>query len=338
MSMQCSSFVIHLPDATYYEWAEDHDGEDRPCCSGEYCSPEQVLEALPPTKSANLGTPCKASSSPLTTPGFPWWQTSSLPRPYPTHFYVFKDATSPQNMLSYTTSEHLGILKFKVPNLATHSHIDAVTIPNSLNPGVLRKTAKCITFQDTLIFLPHYTFLPCRISIHCGLRKTMKMKTIQFRDSISSVINNTMLKYPFLHHKSQVSPQNSKTEVNWDTPYHYSRSGHCHLEVSFPQLILNHRQHVQDIYHQDWPFNSPVQYSQRKVPIEYQEQIKFILDDMVNKGVIDPVSWPTKWVSSLTDPHKLDGTLCICLNPKDLNKVTVQEYYKVLHSMRFPID
>ena len=37
-----------------------------------------------------------------------------------------------------------------------------------------------------------------------------------------------------------------------------------------------------------------------------------------------PVSQPTKWVSLLTYPCKPD----ICLNPKDLKKVIVQEHYK----------
>ena len=49
---------------------------------------------------------------------------------------------------------------------------------------------------------------------------------------------------------------------------------------------------------------------------------------MVLKGVITPVSRPTAWVSLLTYPCKPDGFLHICLDPKDLNKATVQEHYK----------
>ena len=49
---------------------------------------------------------------------------------------------------------------------------------------------------------------------------------------------------------------------------------------------------------------------------------------MVSKGVIAHVSWLTKWVSSLTYSHKPDGTLCICLDPKDINKAIVWEHYK----------
>ena len=50
--------------------------------------------------------------------------------------------------------------------------------------------------------------------------------------------------------------------------------------------------------------------------------------DMVLKGVIAPVTMPTAWMSSPTYPHKPDGSLYICLDPKDLNKAIVQEHYK----------
>ena len=66
-----------------------------------------------------------------------------------------------------------------------------------------------------------------------------------------------------------------------------------------------------------------VQHVRQKVPIEYKDQIEKALDDMVLKGVIAPVTKPITWVSSLTYPHKPDGSLDICLNPKDLNKATV---------------
>ena len=46
------------------------------------------------------------------------------------------------------------------------------------------------------------------------------------------------------------------------------------------------------------------------------------------KGAIVPVTQPTEWVSLLKYPHKADGSLHICLDPKDLNKAIVQEHYK----------
>ena len=76
------------------------------------------------------------------------------------------------------------------------------------------------------------------------------------------------------------------------------------------------------------PAFAPVQHARCMVPIDYRDQIEKALDEMVLKGVIAPVLKPTTWVSSLTYPHKPDGSLHICLNPKDLNKAIVQEHYK----------
>ena len=76
------------------------------------------------------------------------------------------------------------------------------------------------------------------------------------------------------------------------------------------------------------PFVPPVQHARQKVPIDYRDQIEKALDDMVLKGVTAPVTKPSTWVSSLTYPCKPDGTLCICLDPKDLNKAIVREHYK----------
>ena len=49
---------------------------------------------------------------------------------------------------------------------------------------------------------------------------------------------------------------------------------------------------------------------------------------MVDQGIITPVTEPIEWVSSLTYPLKPDGSLHICLDPKDLNKAIIQEHYK----------
>ena len=49
---------------------------------------------------------------------------------------------------------------------------------------------------------------------------------------------------------------------------------------------------------------------------------------MVDQEIIAPVTEPMEWVSSLTYPQKPDGSLCICLDPRDLNKAIIQEHYK----------
>ena len=76
------------------------------------------------------------------------------------------------------------------------------------------------------------------------------------------------------------------------------------------------------------PSVSPVQHARRKVPIECREAIEKLLQDMVDQAIIASVTEPIEWVSSLTYPHKAVGSLCICLNPRDLNKAIIWEHYK----------
>lgn len=57
----------------------------------------------------------------------------------------------------------------------------------------------------------------------------------------------------------------------------------------------------------------------RRAPIQLQEKIKAELERMKSLDVIRPVDEPTEWVSSITYVHKPDGSLRICLDPKDLN-------------------
>ena len=70
-----------------------------------------------------------------------------------------------------------------------------------------------------------------------------------------------------------------------------------------------------------------VQHARHKIPIECREAIEK-LQDMMDQGFITPVTEPMEWMSSLTYPWKPDGSLWICLDPKDLNKVIIWEHYK----------
>ena len=49
---------------------------------------------------------------------------------------------------------------------------------------------------------------------------------------------------------------------------------------------------------------------------------------MEDLQIITPVTAPTERVSSITYPHKPHGTICICLDPKELNKTMIREHYK----------
>ena len=68
---------------------------------------------------------------------------------------------------------------------------------------------------------------------------------------------------------------------------------------------------------------------EEKVLIEAREEIEKALQKMVENGIIAPVTEPTEWVSSLKYPRKSDGIICPCLDPHELNKAIIHEYYKV---------
>ena len=55
-----------------------------------------------------------------------------------------------------------------------------------------------------------------------------------------------------------------------------------------------------------------LQYSSVTAPFE--------LDRMVKLDVIKPVTEPTDFVSSITYAMNADGSLRVCLDPKDLNR------------------
>ena len=76
------------------------------------------------------------------------------------------------------------------------------------------------------------------------------------------------------------------------------------------------------------PTVPPVQHRRRKVPIEYKEEIKKELAEMVQQRIITKQTEPTPWVSSLMYPKKANSKLRICLDSKDLNKAIIHENYK----------
>ena len=72
---------------------------------------------------------------------------------------------------------------------------------------------------------------------------------------------------------------------------------------------------------------TPVIHAPRKVPIALQSRLKSALDDMEQKGVIRKCDGPTDWVSSLLIVEKKNGSLRLCLDPRDLNKAVKREHF-----------
>ena len=83
-------------------------------------------------------------------------------------------------------------------------------------------------------------------------------------------------------------------------------------------------------YHMEIDPNAdPVIHPPRKVPHPVRNQLAKTLDDMVKQGVLEKVDGPSDWVNSIVVVQKKDGSLRICIDPKDLNKALKREHYQL---------
>ena len=63
------------------------------------------------------------------------------------------------------------------------------------------------------------------------------------------------------------------------------------------------------------------------MPVPKKEAMKTELDKMVADKMVTPVTEPTDWVSSVLVVPKKDGSVRICLDPKDLNTAIKRSHY-----------
>ena len=75
------------------------------------------------------------------------------------------------------------------------------------------------------------------------------------------------------------------------------------------------------------PAVSPIIRPPHRVPEAVQELVKKELDSLEAQGIITKVSEPTDWVKSLVCVTKLNGSLRLCLDPKDLNKAIKRPHH-----------
>ena len=71
----------------------------------------------------------------------------------------------------------------------------------------------------------------------------------------------------------------------------------------------------------------PVQHPPRRVPVAIRERLQETLEDLESREIVARVTTPTPWISSMIVVPKRNGTLRICLDPKDLNRALQQENY-----------
>ena len=73
----------------------------------------------------------------------------------------------------------------------------------------------------------------------------------------------------------------------------------------------------------------PVIHPPCRVPYSLLEKLKLKLQELEEKDVIQKVEIPTPWVNSLVIEEKRDGSLRLCLDPRDLNKAIRREHHRI---------
>ena len=71
----------------------------------------------------------------------------------------------------------------------------------------------------------------------------------------------------------------------------------------------------------------PVQHPPRSVPLRMQSAYKAELDRLMKEGIITEVHEHTEWINSIVPVMKEDGSLRLCLDPKDLNKAIKRNWW-----------
>ena len=73
----------------------------------------------------------------------------------------------------------------------------------------------------------------------------------------------------------------------------------------------------------------PVQHVPRRLPVATREKVQRKLDELEKDGIVEKVTEPTPWISSMVTVVKPNGKLRICLDPKDLNRAVQREKYQL---------
>ena len=72
---------------------------------------------------------------------------------------------------------------------------------------------------------------------------------------------------------------------------------------------------------------TPVKLPVRKVPIAMKDKLKNELERLQKLGVIQRVTYPTEWISSMVVVNKANNKIRLCIDPKPLNKALLRNNY-----------
>ena len=124
-----------------------------------------------------------------------------------------------------------------------------------------------------------------------GLTDTMKLNLIQLDAEVHSIVNPVIDDYSDLFDNT----------VLGKLPMDY----HMRLDPTVPPVVC----------------------SARKIPVAMKQDVINELEHMKNIGVIEAVTEPTEWVSSMVAAKKKDGSIRLCIDPVHLNKALLRPHH-----------
>lgn len=77
------------------------------------------------------------------------------------------------------------------------------------------------------------------------------------------------------------------------------------------------------------PEIKPVVNCARRIPLSMIDRVKTELESMEQANIISKVDQPTPWVSSMVVVEKKNGSVRICLDPRELNKAILREHHHI---------
>ena len=85
---------------------------------------------------------------------------------------------------------------------------------------------------------------------------------------------------------------------------------------------------MEKVYHIELrPEVESVIHPARRIPFSLEEKLTDTIDRLEKAEIVAKVNRPTDWVNSLVVAEKRDGSLRLCLDPKDLNKAIKREHF-----------
>ena len=73
-----------------------------------------------------------------------------------------------------------------------------------------------------------------------------------------------------------------------------------------------------------------VVYPPRRLPISMRDKVKNELSRMFKEGINKKVKKPTSWVNSMVVVTKPNGSIRICIDPRDWNKAVKRQHFPLL--------